>query len=73
MRLIEFIEAHRDSGESILSLADMAVNVGIEDDPELMATAKAALKAEDKFYELWLARKDGKQSGKTNNETRSNP
>jgi hypothetical protein len=45
VRLIEFIEAHRDSGESILWLADMAVNVGIEDDPEFMATAKAALNA----------------------------
>jgi hypothetical protein len=73
VRLIEFIEAHRNSGESILSLADMAVNVGIEDDAEFMMAAKAALVAEDKFYKLWLARKDGNQNGKANNETRRNP
>jgi len=60
MRIAEFVEAYRDSGESIMSLADFAVRFNVEDDPEFLTAAKAAMKAEDNFYELWLARKDRK-------------
>lgn len=44
----EFKEAYNHAGDSVMELAAIAVQC-VTDDPELVAIAQAALRAEDEF------------------------
>jgi hypothetical protein len=52
MTIAEFLDAYRDSDESVMSIAELAVRRNVKDDPEFLSAAKVAVKAEDDFYEL---------------------
>jgi methylphosphotriester-DNA--protein-cysteine methyltransferase len=56
MTMAEFADTFMRQGESIVSIADIAVNAGISDDEEFMTAAKALVDAEDRFYRLMLER-----------------
>ena len=49
--LAEFREAYNHSGESVISLAEIATQT-VSDDDEFVQAAKAAVEAEDKFFRL---------------------
>lgn len=55
MTLVEFIEKYKRAGESVVSIAELALK-HVNDDAEFVLAANRLVEAEDKFYRMMLER-----------------